>query len=117
MKKHILATGVIALIFPFISLAQTRFDSVVGTILVFLNQAGLVLIGAGVVFVAYGIFRYLSAGGDPVKRAQGGSVLFWGIIALAIMVSFWGLVNILLYSLFGGVGSNFQLNPGLFNPQ
>jgi uncharacterized membrane protein YidH (DUF202 family) len=59
----------------------------------------LVLV-ATVVFI-FGIVRYLTAGGDEQRLEQAKQLIFWGIIALAVMLTVWGFVNILIDALFG----------------
>lgn len=50
---------------------------------------------ATVMFV-WGIVQFFILGADDVeKRKQGKQFLIWGIIALTVMLSVWGLVNIL----------------------
>ncbi|KND47231.1 MAG: hypothetical protein AB199_02260 [Parcubacteria bacterium C7867-004] len=55
----------------------------------------LVFAIAFIVFI-WGVFQYFIAGGhDEEKRETGKSLMLWGIIGFFIMVSVWGLVNIL----------------------
>ncbi|CAN5703339.1 hypothetical protein BH11PAT2_BH11PAT2_05720 [soil metagenome] len=55
----------------------------------------LVFAVAFIVFI-YGVFRYfILGGGNEEKRAEGRKFVMWGIIAFAIMVSVWGLVNVI----------------------
>lgn len=49
---------------------------------------------AFIVFV-YGVARaYIFSQGDPESVAQGHKFVLWGVIGFAIMISLWGLVNI-----------------------
>jgi hypothetical protein len=51
---------------------------------------------AFVVFI-YGIFNYFIAGGaNEEKRDEGKQLAVWGIIGFFVMVSVWGLVNVLV---------------------
>lgn len=58
-----------------------------------------------VVFV-WGIFKLVFSSHDSKEREQAKGYIFWGIVALAIMVSVWGLVNFLTSSF--GLGN---MNP------
>jgi len=50
---------------------------------------------AFIVFI-WGVFQYFIAGGhDEEKRESGKQLMLWGIIGFFVMVSVWGLVNIL----------------------
>jgi hypothetical protein len=53
-------------------------------------------------FVAFlwGVLNaYFLSGDDESKRAQGHQFILWGIIGMVVLVSVWGLVNILLSTL------------------
>ena len=55
---------------------------------------------AGVVFIV-GIVKYVRAGDNEEKRGQGRDLMWFGIIALFVMITVWGFVNILSRSIFG----------------
>ena len=44
----------------------------------------------------WGIFKFVMSGGNEEARKQAKGFIIWGLIALAIMVSVWGLVNLLI---------------------
>lgn len=56
----------------------------------------------------YGVVQYVINDSDENAKERGRSFMIWGIIALAVMVSVWGLVSI--------VGRTFNVNTG-FIPQ
>ncbi|MEO6536291.1 MAG: pilin [Candidatus Paceibacterota bacterium] len=59
----------------------------------------LVFAIAFVVFI-FGVFRYFILGGaNEEKRAQGRQLIMWGLIAFFVMVSVWGLVNLITNTL------------------
>ena len=62
----------------------------------FLSQAVIILIALAVVFFLYGILKYITAGDDEEKRSKMKNVMIYGIIGLFVMISFWGIVNILI---------------------
>ncbi|MFT7507452.1 MAG: ribose/xylose/arabinose/galactoside ABC-type transport system permease subunit [Acidimicrobiales bacterium] len=52
-----------------------------------------------IVFI-YGIFQYFILGGaDEDSREKGKKLMLWAIIGLVVMVSVWGIVNLLSSSL------------------
>ncbi len=56
----------------------------------------LVFAIAFVVFI-WGVFQYfILAGGNEEKRKQGQDLMLYGLIGFFVMVSVWGLVNILV---------------------
>lgn len=69
------------------------------------------LIGLAVVAFVYGIIQYFLNPDNEEKRKAGKSYMLWGVIALFVMVSFWGLVGI-LSSTFGSTGTKVYM-PGL----
>lgn len=44
----------------------------------------------------WGVFKFVLSGADMESRKQARGFILWGLIALAIMVSVWGLVNLLI---------------------
>lgn len=61
------------------------------------------------IFFLFGVFRYFFAGTNDEKRKEGRTFILWGVIALAIMIAVWGLVNLVVNSL----GFNNQSRPCL----
>ena len=97
--KKILATASTAL-FPLFALAQGYSPSqgIMGLFTfagVILNRAVPLLISLAVVWFIWYVFRYLIASEDEEKRSAAKKGMVWGIIAIFVMVSIWGLVAIL----------------------
>lgn len=110
-KKTIIAT---LAFLPFISLAQYSFDTTESTtyygnyggsggfwnlfyiVRDILDQVIILLIAFGVVFLLYGIVKYIGSADDEENRSKAKSIMIYGIIGLFVMVSFWGFVNILI---------------------
>ena len=62
----------------------------------YLNTLIPIMIAVGVVYFVWGVVQFVILGaGDEAKKTKGKQFMIWGIIALAVMVSVWGLVNIL----------------------
>ncbi len=59
------------------------------------------LIGMGLILFLAGVVKFVGAGDNEEKRAAGREMMMFGIIALFVMVSVWGFVNILNNSIFG----------------
>ena len=53
-----------------------------------------IVIGLAVLVFLWGVLNYVIRSDDPGK-AEARNFMLWGIIALFVMVSVWGLVNIL----------------------
>ncbi len=59
------------------------------------------LIGLGLILFLVGVVKFVGAGDNEEKRQTGREMMIFGIIALFVMVSVWGFVNILSNSFFG----------------
>lgn len=67
-----------------------------------INQLVWILIGIGLLLFIFGLVKYVSAGGDEGKVKEAKSFIIFGIIALSVMLSVWGLVNLLTSTFFPG---------------
>jgi len=47
-----------------------------------------------IVFI-YGVLKYMMNASDETKREEGRQFMLWGIVALFVMFSVWGLVGVL----------------------
>lgn len=67
----------------------------VGTLI---NEALPLIISLTVLIFVWGLFKLVMAGDSEDARAEARGYITWGVVALFIMVSVWGLVNILVRS-------------------
>ncbi|MBU3668807.1 MAG: hypothetical protein FGM57_02465 [Candidatus Taylorbacteria bacterium] len=101
MKNNLFKIGTLAaVVVPGIASAQS-----IGGILGLLAQASDLInrlipfvIALTVLIFLWGIFKFVIAGGDGEARKEAQGYIIWGIVALFVMVSVWGLVNILVRS-------------------
>ncbi len=110
MLKKVLAGGSVALL-PMLVFAQSTdlgyFTDLVENIQEIVNGIIPIVIGLAVIYFIYGLISYMMADDDDKKKAAR-SVMLYGVIAIAVMVSIWGLVN-LLQDIFG-IDSNANIN-------
>lgn len=59
------------------------------------------LVGVAFVVVMWGVLKYVRSAGDAEKLSEGRKVALWGVVAIFMMLSFWGFVMIIKASLFG----------------
>ncbi|MCK5095806.1 MAG: hypothetical protein KAR24_00430 [Candidatus Pacebacteria bacterium] len=59
-----------------------------------------IIVGLTVVMFLWGSTQYLTHGEDPEQRSEGKRKMLLGIIALAMMVSFWGFAKLLKTTFF-----------------
>ena len=104
MKKTLALLS--AIILPNITFAAascgsiTDFTGLVTCITGLINDIIYVLIGIAVLLFIAGLVKYITAGGDEKQVAEAKSYILFGIIAIFVMVSVWGLVGILTNTFF-----------------
>lgn len=117
MKKathYFFALAALLLIAPAALLAQTiaptqtqsgggfntsTLQSLFTSLIAFINTILVPLVFALAFFLfLFGVFRYFFSSGAKADegRTEGKKFIMWGVIALAVMISVWGLVNILV---------------------
>ena len=79
--------------------------TLVGEIKGVINAVIPLFFGIAIIYFFWGLVQYLRAAGDPKALETGKSHMIWGIIALFIMVSIYGLINWLV----GAAGLDNQL--------
>lgn len=98
MKKATIASLFVVTLLPSLAHAQSQSglfglldqaNKLIGQLLPFVITLTLL------VFL-WGILKYVISGGDGTARKEAVGYIIWGLIALFVMVSVWGLVNILV---------------------
>src|SRR3989338_10689239 len=96
MKKFLTAAlGVGALAFPLLALAATTLEGILGTIGQLIAVATPIIVALALLAFFWGLAVFIFNSGDAEKRKGGIQIMIWGIIALFVMVSIWGIVNTL----------------------
>lgn len=89
------ALTAVALFAPFLAGAQTVFN-VLGVITSVLNGVMVLLITLAIVVFFWGLIKYIfNKGGGEKEGAEGATLMIWGIIALFVMLSIWGIIGLL----------------------
>jgi hypothetical protein len=103
MKMKKIAYGLLAFA-PIFAFAQGTGLSVFQSIV---TQAGAILrllipmaFGLAILYFFYGIAKYVLSAGDAEKAKEGKSIMIYGVIAIAVMASLFGLV-VWLQNVFG----------------
>ncbi|MHB1330393.1 MAG: hypothetical protein ACYCY6_00260 [Minisyncoccota bacterium] len=90
---------------------NSTLKDIVNILLDLINPLLLVLAGLSLLVFFKGLVTFIFNSGDVKANAEGKELMKWGIIALFVMVSLWGILAFLSGSFgFGGVG--FPLLPG-----
>jgi hypothetical protein len=84
----------------------TTFQSLVGILLVIIEDALIPLVlSAGVVVFMFGIVKYIAGGDDEQKRSSGRQFMIWGIVGFFVILGVQQLVGILVATFgLGGAG-------------
>ncbi len=64
-----------------------------------------IMFALALIYFFWGLIKYIQAAGDPVAASKGKSIMIYGVIAIAVMLSIYGLVIWL------------QTNLGISSPQ
>jgi Type IV secretion system pilin len=67
--------------------------SVINLVIGYLNQALVLLIGLSVIVFVYYVFKYFIKSNE--KRSEGNMYIMYSLIGFFVILSMWGLVNIL----------------------
>lgn len=76
----------------------TNISSVLNRLGNIINLLIPFFIGLAVFFIIYGIFRYIVKSDNEEERGKAGQFILYGIIGVFLMVSIWGIINILVKS-------------------
>ncbi len=88
-----------------------NFKQLVGCITTSIVNPGIaLLIGVALVYFFIGVIQYMRKLGSK-DQAEARHMLWWGIVALFVMVSVWGLVQILINSF--GLDNSTLPTPGI----
>lgn len=98
MKKLASILAVLALL-PVVAQAQAPQLNSLGDVLTLatniINQLMPFIVALAVLYFIWGVFQFVMASGDDEARKVGRQKMMWGIIGIFVMVSVWGLVNLL----------------------
>lgn len=95
MKNHIKVGIVSAMTFaPFFAFAQD-LSGVLNTVGQLVGLATPIVVAVALVFFFWGLAQFILGSSESDKRKQAIEIMIYGIIALFVMVSIWGIVNVL----------------------
>lgn len=59
-----------------------------------INLATPIVVALALLYFFWGLAQYILNAGNEEKKKQGRDIMIWGILALFIMVSVWGIINV-----------------------
>lgn len=91
-KKLTLAFGIMALpLFAFAATLQDTFTTVKSILDIIIP----IVLTIAVIYFFWGVGKYMLSTGDAEKQEEARGIMIYGIIGLFVMVSVWGLVQVL----------------------
>ncbi len=69
------------------------------------------LFAVAIIAFIWGVIQYVINPASSTKREEGGKYMLWGIVALFVMISVWGLVGILTNTFFPGADNSVMPTP------
>lgn len=94
-NKNIVLAITTFLFFPVIASATTFTQLIVFFVGEILNKLVIIIVGLATVYFLWGVAKYILHSDDQKSREEGRSMMIYGIIAIFVMVSIWGFVNLL----------------------
>ncbi len=77
----------------------STFKDVLYIAINYIDKAMFMIVGLAIVSMVYGVYKHFIVKGEsPDDRSEGGKFVLYGLFAIFIMLSFWGLVSILVNS-------------------
>ena len=71
-------------------------DIVYSIIQYVVNPLVYFLVGLAVVYFLWGVFKFVRNADNPEKRVEGANHILWGVIGIAIMISVFTFVRIIM---------------------
>ncbi len=84
-----------------VPLPPTTFAETLCLFTSFINSLLPVIVGATLLVFFWGLAKVIRGSGDEKVIEEGKSLMKWGILALFVMVSFIGIINLITGDLFG----------------
>lgn len=104
MKKVTALT--LAALVPGVALAQ-NLTGLINTFSNILAMLVPIFITLAVLFFFYGIIKYLAGGAEDKEQAK--NIMIWGVVALFVMVSVFGLIRLIGNTLGVGQGGGISV--------
>jgi len=94
-----------------VDLPPDNFEEIACLVLEYADPLLILLASASLLVFIWGIAKFIWASGDEKKLEEGKRLMFWGIIALFVMVSVWSIIQFFFSDVFGGYGVGLPFLP------
>ena len=97
-------------IFPSVAFAQGRITYLVSDVRQIIDTLIIIVAGIALLVFFWGLAKFiLKVGGDEEAVKEGKTLMIWGVVALFVMVSVWGIIRVIQGELLPG--TNFDTAP------
>ena len=94
-KKYIISGFFLSALLPSVAFAVADVEELIIEILYLLNLVIPVIFGLALVYFLWGLAQFILNAGNETARENARNIMIWGIIALFVMVSIWGILRVL----------------------
>ncbi|MCH8050377.1 hypothetical protein IIB51_03200 [Patescibacteria group bacterium] len=95
-SKAIFFAIISLLITPFVVFAQAdNIDQLISTLTSIITSIIPVVVALAILFFFWGLAKFILHADDETKRAEGKQIMIWGIIALFVIFTIWGIIVLL----------------------
>lgn len=115
MKKNITIISIILFTIPFISFAAlfSNLTGLIRLLIEIINQAIAVVASLALLFFFWGLANFILNSSNEEKKSEGRNIMIWGIVALFVMFSVWGLIGVLQNTFLRGSSTSSKSLPSL----
>ncbi|MCI5108533.1 MAG: pilin [Candidatus Pacebacteria bacterium] len=106
MKKVL--TGILTFSPAILLAADSDFSNInsfVSSLGKVINNLLPIVVALALLYFFWGLARFILAAGDEDSKENGKRIMIWGVVALFVMVSVWGIVNF-MRDIFGVENNN-----------
>ncbi|MCH8050378.1 hypothetical protein IIB51_03205 [Patescibacteria group bacterium] len=102
----VITFGALTFLFaPFIAFAQAgTVQQLIGIVGGIIALAIPVVISLALLYFFWGLAKFILHADDESERAKGKSIMVWGIVALFVIVTVWGIIAVLQSTFIGPGG-------------
>jgi hypothetical protein len=94
--------------------APANLRELIVLIIEIINDLIVIVAALALLYFFWGLAQFILNAGSEEGRTKGKNVMIWGIIALFVMVSVWGIIAVLNNTFFGTSGGGGSNTPAPF---